>query len=100
VISVKLVMLQQKVPARSHIAKESEKQEPVRKVPIRVKVMTMFSTTEKVKSKVRKLYIQGSPTAKQGNRVTSMIRIQIEEIKRKVKVNSPSALQFIGPGDY
>ena len=55
--------------------------------------------TEKVKSESRELALQGVLSAKQGNRVSSLIRIQIEEVKRRVRVCSPEALQFIGPGD-
>ena len=29
-----------------------------------------------------------------------MIRIQLEDIKGKVRALSPAALQFIGPGDH
>jgi hypothetical protein len=62
--------------------------------------MTLFRTTEKVKSESSKLALQGVLFAKQGSRISSLIRIQIEEIKRKVRACSPAAKHFIGPGDH
>ncbi len=95
-----LVKLHPKVPAKVNSAIGDEVQEAVRKVPRRVKVMTTYSTTEKVKSESRKLAIRGDLNCQAGQLGTSTIRIQIEEIKRKVRECSPSALSFIGPGDY
>lgn len=91
--------LYRKVPAQSSNAEGEKTREPVRKIPPRDKVMTMFKMTEKVKSESKKLALQACFIAKQGSRVSSLIRIQIEETKRKVRVCSPAALQFIGPGD-
>jgi hypothetical protein len=96
---VRLFYLHPKVPAQANSSNGSEIQEPVRKVPHRVKIMTMFKMTEKVKSASRKLVLQAGIFSKQGSRVSSLIRIQIEEIKRKVRICSPEALRFIGPGD-
>ena len=98
--SVILVKLRPKVPAQAETSNGNETQEPVRKILPRVKVMTMFKTTEKVKSESRKLALNGELIAKQGSRVSSLIRINIEETKRKVRECSPEALQFIGPGDH
>lgn len=94
------MLLQRKVPSETNSSEGKEAQELIRKVPPRVKVMTMFRTTEKVKSESRRQAIQGILTPKQGRRVASLIRIQMEEVKRKVRVCSPQAKQFIGPGDH
>lgn len=96
---MKIIKLHRKVPVQANKSKGDETKEPVRKVPPRVKVMTMLKITEKVKSVTKMLALQSSFIAKQGSRVASLIRIQIEETKRKVGVCSPAALQFIGPGD-
>ncbi len=97
---MKLFNLHPKVPAQANRSNGSETQVPIRKVPPRIKLMTMFKMTEKVKSVSRKLAIQRDLSAKQGSRMSSLIRIQIEEIKRKVRISSPEALGFIGPGDH
>ncbi len=89
----------QKIPKASNFEGEKVK-DPFQKVPPRIKVMTMFKTTEKVKRESSILALQCSFIAKQGSRISSMIRIQIEETKRKVRVTSPESLQFIGPGDH
>ncbi|WP_318509044.1 hypothetical protein [Bacillus sp. T3] len=94
------MLLQRKVPSETNSSEGKEAQELIRKVPPRVKVMTSFRTTEKVKSEARRQSIQGGLVPKQGRRVASLIRIQMEEVKRKVRVCSPQAKQFIGPGDY
>jgi len=54
---------------------------------------------EKVQGAIKKLASQPN-SAKQGLSVSNPIRIQIEETKRKIRVYSPAALQFIGPGDH
>jgi len=95
-----LIMLRPKVPAKATEAKGMQAQEAVRIVLQRVKLMTLFKTTEKVVNEARKLVEEGVLKAKQHHRVASLIRIQIEEVKRKVRSLSPAALQFIGPGDY
>jgi len=92
------IKLRQKVPAQVNKSNGDETKEAVRKVPARVKVMNLFKTTEQVKSVIKKLALLGSLLAKQGSRVSSLIRIQIEETKRKVEYHSPAALRFIGPG--
>jgi hypothetical protein len=94
-----LIQLHQKVPAQRNRSNGNEKQEPVRKIARQAKGMTMFKPIEKVKSESRKLELVGDVSAKQGSRITSLIRIQLEETKRKVRECSPAALQFIGPGD-
>jgi hypothetical protein len=97
---MKQLRLHPKVPAQAKRSKGNEIQELVRKVAIRrVKVMTMVRMIEKVKREARKLALLAVFTAKQGSRVTGLIRIQMEETKRKVRVSSPEALSFIGPGD-
>jgi hypothetical protein len=94
------LILQPKVPAQANEVNGDEQRDPIRKVlPHRVKVMTMLKTMEKVKRESKKLTLQCSLFAKQGSRVSSLIRIQIEETKRKVGFYSPAALRFIGPGD-
>lgn len=97
--SMKVFKLHRKVPAQDKGSKGNEASELIRKVSPRVKVMTMFKMTEKVKSETRKQQIHGGLIPKQGGRVLSLIRIQTEEIKRKVRECSPEAKQFIGPGD-
>lgn len=101
VIQMFFVILHPKVPVNSHTVKEGESREPVRKVLAlhRVKVMTMFSMSKKEKGKSRELALLGEMITKQGKCVSSLIRIQLEDIKGKVRALSPAALQFIGPGD-
>ncbi|TCN26531.1 hypothetical protein [Mesobacillus foraminis] len=95
--------LHRKVPEQNananETAKEEEAKEPVRKILNRVKVMTMVKATPEVERESRRLSLLGSQNAKQGSRVSSLIRLQLEEVKRKVGASSPAALQFIGPGD-
>ena len=95
---MKLILLRRKVPAHVHTSKGNEHHEPVQEVP-RIKVMTMLKRLEKVKRVSRKLAQTGELYSKQGSRVSSLIRIQIEDAKAKVRALSPAALQFIGPGD-
>lgn len=95
---MKLVMLLRKVLAGVHTSKGKENREPVRKV-CRLKVMTMFRAVEKVNRVYRRLVQSGELLSKQGSRVSSLIRIHIEDVKRKVTGVSPAALIFIGPGD-
>lgn len=99
---MKVFKLHRKVPAQAQDkgSKGNEASELIRKVPPRVKIMTMFKMIEKVKSETRKQQIHGGFIPKQGIRVSSLIRIQTEEIKRKVRECSPEAKQFIGPGDH
>jgi hypothetical protein len=94
-----LIKLQRKVPAQSDKFNGKEVEEPVRKIQPRVKVMTMMRMLKEVENEARKLALQGVLAAKQGSRVISLIRKEIEETKRKVRESSPSSLQFIGPGD-
>src|SRR3954449_898981 len=91
--------LRRKVLTKASKSESGETKIPVRKVTPRVKVMTMLKTTEKVKHLFKKLSIGTSLIVKQGIIISSTIRIQIEEIKRKVGFRSPAALRFIGPGD-
>ena len=95
------VILHRKVPAKSHVSGENEAVETVQKVLAlhRVKVMTMFSLSEKVKGKFKKLERPDEGTAKRIERISQLIRIKLEDIKGKVLALSPSVLQFIGPGD-
>lgn len=90
--------LQRKVQARSNKSEGDEVKEVVQIVVHRVKVMTMFRTVENVVGAAEKL-ANLTNSAKQGHRLASLIRIPIEEMKRRVGVYSPAALQFIGPGD-
>ena len=65
-----------------------------------VKIMSMLQATEVMNgpSKIRSL--KDSLSAEKGIHISSLIRIQFEEIKRKVEYRSPAALRFIGPGDH
>jgi hypothetical protein len=65
-----------------------------------VKDMTMFKATEKGKKLSRMVALRSNMNAKECSLVPKLIRIQLEEIKRKVGVCSPAALRFIGPGDH
>lgn len=91
--------LQRKVQAPSNKSEGDEVKEVIQLVLHRVKIMTMLKTMEKVQGAIKKLASQPNP-AKQGLSVSNPIRIQIEETKRKIRVYSPAALQFIGPGDH
>ncbi|WP_428910024.1 hypothetical protein [Niallia sp. Krafla_26] len=95
------IILQPKVLSNSQASGEGEARETVRKVLAihRVKVMTMFGMSEKEKGVSSKLELLAEQIAKQGKRVSSLIRIQLEDIKGRVRAQSPAALQFIGPGD-
>lgn len=93
-----MMLILRRVPAQSHTSKGNEILEPIQQVR-RQKVMTMFKTLEKVQRVSRKLAQTGEVHSKHGSRVSSLIRIQIEDAKAKVRALSPSALQFIGPGD-
>lgn len=96
---MKVFLLHRKVPSLTKSVKEIEARELIRKVLARVKVMTLFSMTEKVRSATRKLAIKGRLTINQASTLTRMIRIHLEEVKGKVRVLSPEAKLFIGPGD-
>ena len=61
--------------------------------------MNMLKATEKVMKISRTLALQCNMYAKEGSRISKLIIIQIEEIKRKVGFRSPASLRFIGPGD-
>ena len=73
---------------------------PARKDSPLVKVMTMFKATEKGAKHSRMVALRSNMNSKEGSRVSKLIRIQLEEIKRKVGAFSPAALRFIGPGDH
>jgi len=78
---------------------KSDENASVRKEVSRVKIMNMLKATEKVMKFSRKLALQCNMYAKEGSRISKLIIIQIEEIKRKVGFRSPASLRFIGPGD-
>ncbi|WP_147535163.1 hypothetical protein [Bacillus marasmi] len=96
---MRVFLLHRKVPSLTKSVKEIDAKELVRKVLSTVKVMTMLRMTEKVKSATRKLAIQGRLSLKQAGPLPSLIRIHLEEVKRKVRVRSPESKLFIGPGD-
>jgi predicted CoA-binding protein len=96
---MKFLKLHRKVPALTKKFNGEKMKDPLRKIPPKVKVMTIYKMTEKVKKECKRLAIQCHFNLKEGKRISSQIRIQLEETKRKVKVFSPAALQFIGPGD-
>jgi predicted CoA-binding protein len=96
---MKFLKLHRKVPAQTKKFNGEKMKDPLRKIPPKVKVMTMYKMTEEVKKECKKLAIHCRFNLKEGNRISSQIRIQLEETKRKVRVCSPAALQFIGPGD-
>ena len=95
------IILQPKVPANSKAHGEGEAKEAVRNVLAlhRAKVMTVFSMSEKEKGLFRRRELLAQRFSKQGERVSKLIRIKLEDIKGRVRAQSPSALQFIGPGD-
>jgi hypothetical protein len=97
--SMIFLKLHRKVPAQTQRANGEKTKDPVRKIPSKVKIMTLLKMTKQVKKEIEKLTIQCRFNAKEGKRVTSQIRIHIEETKRKVRECSPAALRFIGPGD-
>ncbi|MEH7177773.1 hypothetical protein [Neobacillus vireti] len=96
---MKFLKLHRKVPAQTEKSNGEVMKDSVRKIPPKVKVMTMYKMTEEVVKECKKLAIQCHFNLKEGKRISSQIRIQLEETKRKVRVFSPAALQFIGPGD-
>ncbi len=55
---------------------------------------------EKEEEMARKLALLKVKTPKRAKGIPTMIRIQLEDIKGKVRALSPAALQFIGPGDH
>jgi hypothetical protein len=96
------IKLRRKVPSQTSQSNKSngdETKDLFWKVPPRVKVMTLLRTTEKVKRESQKLASQYGLFLKRASRMSSLIRIQLEETKRKVGFYSPAALRFIGPGD-
>ena len=97
--SMIFIKLRRKVLILPRKTKSDEKASVCKGYP-RVKVMTMLKETEKVKKISRMMAILCNRYAKEGSRISRLIRIQIEEIKRKVGVRSPAALRFIGPGDF
>jgi hypothetical protein len=96
------VLLHPKVPTSSRGFEEGEVRDPFRKVLAlkRVKVMTLLSMFEKEADRARILALLKVKTPKRAKRISNMIRIQLEDIKGKVRAMSPAALQFIGPGDH
>lgn len=98
--SMFFVLLHPKVPTSSQGFKEGEVQEPIRKVLAlkRIKVMSLLKMFEK-EELARKLALLKVKIPKRANGIPNMIRIQLEDIKGKVRAISPAALQFIGPGD-
>ncbi|MBM4761006.1 hypothetical protein [Bacillus sp. B15-48] len=90
-----LIMKHQTVPAYVNGTTRREAE----KVRERMK-MSMVKMTEKVQIATEKVALQGSLKFKHRNRISSLIRIQIEGVKQKLWSISPAALQFIGPGDY
>src|SRR3954453_8445452 len=91
--------LHRKVPAQTEKSNGEKMKDPLRKIPPKVKVMTMYKMTVEVKKDCKKLAIHCQYNLKEAKRISSQIRIQLEETKRKVRVCSPAELQFIGPGD-
>jgi hypothetical protein len=96
---MKFLKLHRKVPAQTEKSNVEVMKDPLRKIRPKVKVMTMYKMTEEVKKERKKLTIHCQFNLKEGKRISSLIRIQLEETKRKVRVCSPAALRFIGPGD-
>ncbi len=95
------VILHANSTANSTTFKKSKVQNPVPKVLalFQEKVMTMFSTSMKEKERSKMLESLGKLIGKRGKYLSSLIRIELEDIKGKVRAQSPAALQFIGPGD-
>jgi hypothetical protein len=92
--------LRRKVFTLSRKLKGDDTKVPVRKGFPRVKIMSMLKATEVVNGPSKKRSLNDSISAEQGIHISSLIRIQFEEIKRKVEYRSPAALRFIGPGDH
>ncbi len=61
--------------------------------------MNMLKATEKVNGLSKIDHYNATYMPKKEVEISKLIRIQIEEIKRKVGFRSPAALRFIGPGD-
>ena len=91
--------LRRKVFTLTRKSKGDDTKVPVREGFPRIKIMSMLKATEIVNGLSKKRSLNDSLSAEQGIHISSFIRIQIEEIKRKVGVCSPAALRFIGPGD-
>lgn len=85
----------------SRTFEKSKVQNPIREVLalFRVKVMALLRMSKKEKGWTRMLKLRGKPIDKRSRSLSSLIRIQLEDIKGKVRALSPAALQFIGPGD-
>ena len=100
--SMFFVLLHPKVPTSSQGFEEGEVQEPIRKVLAlkRIKVMSLLKLFEKEEEIARKLALLKVIIPKRAKGIPTMIRIQLEDIKGKVRALSPAALQFIGPGDH
>lgn len=89
------------------INEKVEKLETVRKIAAFVKAAVKRKRNEKAVRPIEKvneqphtLKLRSEHTKKQEQPLSGFIRIQLEEIKRKVRIASPAALQFIGPGDH
>ena len=100
--SMFFVLLHPNVPTSSQGFEEGEVQEPIRKVLAlkRIKVMSLLKLFEKEEEIARKLALLKVIIPKRAKGISNMIRIQLEDIKGKVRALSPAALQFIGPGDH
>ncbi len=67
---------------------------------IPMKILTMLKAREKEVRAFKKLALQSIYISQEGTKLTGWIRIQMEDVKRKVVLCSPAALRFIGPGDH
>ena len=99
--SMLCVILHPNSTTNSRTFKKNKVQDHVRKVLalFRDKVMTMVRMSKKEKGRSRMLELRGKLIDKRGRYIFSLIRMQLEDIKGKVRALSPAALQFIGPGD-
>ena len=100
--SMFFVLLHPNVPTSSQGFEVGEVQEPLRKVLALkgIKVMTLLKLFEKEEALARMLALLKVVIPKRVKGISTMIRIQMEDIKGIVRAHSPAALQFIGPGDH
>lgn len=98
VMNMIFLKLHRRVFDQVNLIKESGAKNLVRKGSTRAKMMNLLKQTEKVNILAKKVILT-SLFYKQRNRLSFLIRILMEETKRKVEFRSPAALRFIGPGD-
>lgn len=91
--------LKRKVHAKGNKSNGDETKSLIQNRPPQIKIMDVLKATEKVKKESKNTALQSSLFAKQGGRISSLIRKQIGVTNSKVGFISPAALRFLGPGD-